>query len=46
MTIAAIGLWLLVIALGIQTGAGLFETRVRLAESQRGYVDHEFVGFR
>jgi len=28
MTIAGISLWLLVIALGIQTGAGLFETRV------------------
>lgn len=28
MTIAGIALWLLVIALGIQTGAGLFETRV------------------
>lgn len=28
MTIASIALWLLVIALGIQTGAGLFETRV------------------
>jgi hypothetical protein len=28
VTIAGIALWLLVIALGVQTGAGLFETRV------------------